>query len=149
MSIFKFLRPEDKASIARREAAERAKARPKSPNAAADPVALRDPGRQEQTLKPHTLEWAERLPAGMRPNELMQRYPRVANRLALCWNDAALTNRLLEDLLVDRRGGRQGFPPLVRSELIRIRVDYPKVRQEDASRSESIWALHEQAPSDR
>ena len=149
MSIFKFLRPEDRASIARREAAERAKARPKSPKAAADPAALRDPARQEQALKPHTLEWAERLPAGKRPHELMQRYPRVANRLALCWNDRALTNRLLEDLLVDRRGGRQGFPPLVRSELVRIRVDYPKVRKEDAAGSESIWDLHEQAPSDR
>jgi hypothetical protein len=148
VNIFKFLRHEDKASIARREAAERAKARPKAPDAAADPVVLRDPARQDQALKPHAIEWAERLPAGIRPNELMQRYPRVANRLALCWNDPALTNRLLEDLLVDRRGGRQGFPPPVRSELIRIRVDYPRARKEDESRS-AIWDLHEQAPSDR
>lgn len=149
MRIFKFLRPEDKASIAKREAAERAKARPKGPNAAGDPAALRDPGRQDPTLRPHTVAWADRLPAAMRPNELMQRYPRVANRLALCWDDPVLTNRLLEDLLIDRRGGRQGFPPLVRSELIRIRVDYPKAREPSASRPDSIWDPHEQAPSDR
>jgi hypothetical protein len=149
MKLFKLLRPGDKAAIAKREAAERAKARPKSPNAVADPVALRDPSRQDPTLKPHTVAWAERLPAALRPNELMRRYPRVANRLALCWNDPVLTNRLLEDLLVDRRGGRQGFPAPIRSELIRIRVDYPKVRLELDTRPRSIWDPHEQAPSDR
>jgi hypothetical protein len=142
-----FFRENDKASVARREAAERAKARPKPADAARDPVAMRDPAYQEQALMPHAIAWAERLPPGLRPQELMRRYPRVANRLALCWNDPVLTNRLLEDLLIDKRGGRQGFPPPVRSELIRIRVDYPKVRKEDESKF--VWALHEQAPSDR
>ena len=95
----------------------------------------------------HTVLWADDLPTKLRPNELILHYPRVANRLALCWNDRVLSNRLFEDLLLDKRGGRKGFPPLVRAELIRLRVDYPKVPREDSSVSH--WDLQEQAPSDR
>lgn len=50
-----------------------------------------------------------------------QGYPRVVNRLALCWNDAALTDRLLDDLLIGRRGKRKGFPGPVAEELLRLR----------------------------
>ena len=46
---------------------------------------------------------------------------RVANRIAWCWADAALREQVLDDLLVDRRGGRLGFAPTIVRELQRLR----------------------------
>jgi hypothetical protein len=76
-------------------------------------------------LGSHAVAWADGLPPELRPVELMRRYPRVANRLALCWADRILRHNALEDLLIDRRGGRQGFPARVREELVRLRIAYP------------------------
>jgi hypothetical protein len=65
--------------------------------------------------------WLRRLPRRQRPLQLCERYPRVANRIAFCWHDAALAEQALDDLLVDRRGGRRGFPLAVVRELQRLR----------------------------
>lgn len=67
--------------------------------------------------------WLRRLPGGRRPLRLCERFPRVANRIAWCWADAGLVDAVFDDLLVDRRGGRQGFPAPVVQELRRLR-DY-------------------------
>lgn len=66
--------------------------------------------------------WLRRLPAGRRPLKLCETHPRVANRLAWCWADAGLTDRVLTDLLIDRRGGRQGFSAEVVRELRQLRA---------------------------
>ena len=68
-------------------------------------------------LSPLARGWFEALAMRPRPEHLCARYPRVANRVALCWGDAQLTAKLFDDLLVDHRGGRKGFPPLVLAEL--------------------------------
>ena len=52
-------------------------------------------------------------------------YPRLANRLALCWDDAALAARVLDNLVVDKRRNRAGFPPEVSQELIHLRLLRP------------------------
>ncbi len=70
-----------------------------------------------------TRTWLHRLPLRRRPLRLAARFPRVANRIALCWGEAELAAQVLDDLLVDRRGGRRGFPLLVARELQRLR-DY-------------------------
>jgi hypothetical protein len=44
----------------------------------------------------------------------------VANRLAWVWADEAMAAQVLDDLLVDRRGGRAGFPHWVTRELRRL-----------------------------
>ena len=107
---------------------------------------MRAPGRQQDhMLLDVTVAWARQLPRELEPFELMERYPRVANRLALCWSDAVLTARLLDTLLMDRRGGRKGFPPNVAVELVRMRRLY-KAPAADAITSEP-WSL--QATSDR
>ena len=119
-------------SAATLAAAERAKAR-QSSKVHVDPSSLRKPGRPEdRTPMAFTLQWANEFPRDRRPTLLLERYPHVANRLALCWADKALINRLFEDLLVDKRGGRKGFPSAVRSELLRLH-----------------WEMHAQVPSDR
>ena len=148
-----------KASAAKLEALERAKARP-ALKVHVDPGTLRRPEHlQDRALKAHTELWANNLPIEIRPGLLLERYPHVANRLALCWADKALTIRLFEDLLVDNRGGRKGFPPLVRAELLHLRRTYPRIGQNDGAparihRSDFVlatphWDPHAQATSDR
>ena len=64
--------------------------------------------------------WLLRLPPKVRPQALIEQFPRVANRVARDWPDAFLRDFCFEDLLVDRRGGRRGFPPEVRRDLVRL-----------------------------
>lgn len=65
--------------------------------------------------------WLRRLPAARRPLKLCARYPRVANRIAWVWPDPVAAEQVLEDLLVDHRGGRRGFPRPIQAELQRLR----------------------------
>ena len=67
------------------------------------------------------LSWKDSLPIEIRPESLCVLYPRVANRIALCWKDPSLTSDILADLLGDTRGGRKGFPTVVRRELNALR----------------------------
>ena len=64
--------------------------------------------------------WLQSLPPALRPHELCRTYPRLANRLALCWNELPLIEAVFNELLVDRRGGRIGFPVPVAAELLRL-----------------------------
>ncbi|MFY9511083.1 MAG: hypothetical protein WAQ05_08935 [Rubrivivax sp.] len=77
----------------------------------------------DETLNDGARTWLRRLPNGRRPLRLCERFPRLANRVAWCWADEGLVEAVFDDLLVDRRGGRQGFPPGVVLELRRLR-DY-------------------------
>jgi hypothetical protein len=83
--------------------------------------------------------WLRRLPARRRPLRLCETYPRVANRIAWCWSDPALADQVLDDLLVDRRGGRLGFPAPVVRELQRLREFNDQQRVERAP--EGLWEV--------
>jgi len=83
----------------------------------------RAPRHTDRALTDVTRTWLHHLPLRRRPLRLAAQFPRVANRIALCWGEAALAEQVLADLLVDRRGGRRGFPVLVTRELQRLR-DY-------------------------
>lgn len=84
--------------------------------------AVRRPARAcDNALTGTTRRWLRELPPRRRPLRLCELYPRVANRLAWCWHDATLSEAVIEDLLVDRRGGRQGLPPTTVRELQRLR----------------------------
>jgi hypothetical protein len=67
-----------------------------------------------------TLIWFGDLPPEVQPFVLLRRYARVANLVAATWHDANLFRTYIETLLVDRRGGRRGFPPNVRRELLAL-----------------------------
>jgi hypothetical protein len=71
-------------------------------------------------LSPLAQRWVKALPAAVRPLELSNRFPRIANRLALCWNYVDLVESVFNELLVDHRGGREGFPTQVANELLRL-----------------------------
>ena len=81
----------------------------------------RAPRGSDDALTGTTRAWLRRLPLGRRPLHLCERFPRVANRIAWCWLDAVLTDQVFDDLLTDRRGGREGFPRAVVVELRRLR----------------------------
>lgn len=74
-------------------------------------------------LLPTTVSWAARLPVEVRPIQLMKQFARVANRVAATWRDAGAFYDCIGDLLIDRRGGRRGFPAEVSRELFLLR-DY-------------------------
>lgn len=88
-----------------------------------DPRALRRHQPYNEAL-PATVKWVARLPPEVHPLALLRRFPRIANVIARSWNDAAECQHALEELLVDRRGGRQGFPPEVHEELMTLRDYY-------------------------
>ncbi|MEP7183463.1 MAG: hypothetical protein ABI886_14885 [Betaproteobacteria bacterium] len=70
---------------------------------------------------PATLKWVESLPPEIKPLAVLRDYPRIANALARIWNDAVGVANYLDSLLVDRRGGRRGFPGDVHNELLCLR----------------------------
>jgi hypothetical protein len=79
------------------------------------------PTARDLNLSSLAAAWRDRFTHDVRPVALCSRYPRIANRLALCWDDPALTAKVFHDVLVDRRGSRRGFPPDVQRELLALR----------------------------
>ena len=55
--------------------------------------------------------------AGVSVKTVATRFPHVLNRVGAAWGDPATVSEVLQDLLVDRRGGRRGFPPEAFEEL--------------------------------
>ena len=78
---------------------------------------------QDLQLSDLARRWVDEMPQGLAPRELAREYPRIANRLALCWGDPKLAMAVLDSLLTDKRGGRRGFPRAVDQELRALRVD--------------------------
>lgn len=73
---------------------------------------------------PVTLRWMHKLPAEVQPVALLKQFPRIANALAHTWHDSSEFERTLDDLIIDRRGGRRGFPAEVTEELLVLRDYY-------------------------
>ena len=71
-------------------------------------------------LRP-TVAWAAGLPAEVQPTALLAKFPRVANLVAVLWKDPDSLRRYVDDLLVDKRGNRQGFPLDVLREIFELR----------------------------
>lgn len=116
------------------------------PRTEVDWAQLRTPlRRRDRILSDLTLAWVEHLPKQERPFKLCAQYPRVANRIALCWNDRVLANRVFISLLFDRRGKRKGFPAPVAYELMRLRALLATNHDIGAK----LWETRNLATSDR
>lgn len=76
--------------------------------------------RPAEYLLPLTEKWFDRFPPERAPCALASQYPRICNLIAVHWNDHRGAPELFEDLLTDRRGGRAGFPPAVRRDLLAV-----------------------------
>lgn len=74
----------------------------------------------DRVMQSHTHAWLRSIPNGVHPKQLCRHYPRLANRIAVNWEHLQVLDRLLTDLMVDRRGERKGFPPRIRQEIERL-----------------------------
>ena len=77
---------------------------------------------------PRTLAWAATLPADVQPTALIRLYGRIANVLALDWNDPLAITADFDQLLIERRENRKGFPPIIVTELRALARHYGRVQ---------------------
>lgn len=85
--------------------------------------ARQPPDPATQALMPAALKWLAQLPREVRPFELFHTYPRIGNQLAALAGQQGYPTPVtlfLADLLIDKRGGRQGFPGGIAQELSRL-----------------------------
>jgi hypothetical protein len=75
------------------------------------------PADADRVLLSATHLWLRRMPPRIHPRHLCRYHPHLANRLARCWGDRERVQHFIDDLLIDRRGGRQGLSDRVKSEL--------------------------------
>jgi hypothetical protein len=89
-------------------------------------VAVRRQDPKNADLTEAAWQWLDALPHEIQPGGLVQRYPRITNRLAEIWGRAKQCEQYLDTLIMDNRGGREGFPLDVTVELGKLRAYYVK-----------------------
>jgi hypothetical protein len=87
-----------------------------------------------QTLLAPTTRWLAALPFEVYPTAIATCFPRIANTLATFWARPDALTSYLSELLVDRRGGRKGFPLDVLNELYHLKAYYATLHPEFPSR---------------
>jgi len=70
------------------------------------------------------------------PSRLDERYPRILERIAQLWGTSQI-DQYLQELLLDTRGGRQGFAPEVMSDLMFIHGLH--VEGKEAAPAGDVW----------
>ncbi len=88
------------------------------------------PGGSGDDLSAAARRWLRRLPGGRRPLHLCRQHPRLANRIAWCWDDAEMTAQVLDDALADRRSDVALPGTAAARELARLR-DYNEAQRSD------------------
>jgi hypothetical protein len=76
------------------------------------------------TLNEHARKWLEKLPEEVQPKLLTEQFPRLLNRISSLWKHPDELMEYLDELLVDSRGGRAGFPMTVALELATLKDYY-------------------------
>ena len=74
-----------------------------------------------ENLLPTSENWIDLLPPEAFPGALATHYPRIVNIIAMLWNDRVRCSAYFDELFIDRRGGRQGFPDVVQRDLSKLR----------------------------
>lgn len=77
-------------------------------------------------IAPRTVKWLLSLDEKFRPKLLPRLYTRIANRIADTWSEPDLMRAYFEELLVDRRGDRAGFPDDILMEVSALKHHYEK-----------------------
>ena len=81
--------------------------------------------------------------AQLYPHNLERQFPRVLGRIVAAWESPEDVSALLTELLIDRRGNRQGFPPEVAREIFQLSV-FNENRSSTPSAPDDVWE-HERA----
>ncbi len=87
------------------------------------PTANRKGAAQEsaEPLGADAARWLNDLPESVRPMKTCARYPRIVNRLASVWDKPTHCGSYFNELLLDGRGDRQGFPLDIAFELAALK----------------------------
>ena len=75
-------------------------------------------------LSPDAVKLMSLLGLTVRPTKLQALFPHVLNRLAAVWHQPAQFEREMEELLLNTRGNRAGFPLEIVAELTALREYY-------------------------
>jgi hypothetical protein len=81
----------------------------------------------DRELKVYGIKFLAALPVTVRPLKLGEKYPRIVNTLGLLRGQPTSFRAYFDDLFVDNRGDRQGFPPDIEEELARLKVFFETV----------------------
>jgi hypothetical protein len=68
---------------------------------------------------------------------IVEKYARIGDRITLLWGSAELQT-YLNNLILDERGGREGFPPPIASAILRIYTAHSKLIVED---HKNVWNM--------
>lgn len=96
-----------------------------------------------ETLLPATARWIGSLPVEFQPKTISEAFPRIANVLAALWTRRDALD-YLNELLVDKRRGRQGFPMKVSGELHALRAYCATLDQARSDATDSIFSLRDE-----
>ncbi len=94
---------------------------PAAPHAVVPQAAIPKPRRVHEPLDRRANGLLCNLPAGVSLDHTAVHFPHLVNRLAAVWDDARRLRRFVDELLMDERGGRAGFPYETLNELITVR----------------------------
>lgn len=72
-------------------------------------------------------QWVGALPKRVQPVQTAERFPHIANALAGLWAKPRNCRAYFDELLLDHRGDRHGFPKAVASELAALKDYYDSV----------------------
>jgi hypothetical protein len=90
----------------------------------------------KKNLDPRSKLIIESLPTAIRPSGIVESFPHIMNLIASSWHEPRAFVRTLDDLLIDDRGNRAGFPFAIIVELTDLREYYfSTVRPE----SRKLW----------
>jgi hypothetical protein len=98
----------------------------------------RKPVRTDVDLLNETCTWLVGLPVNVRPLHIARQFPRIANNIATSWRRPNECDRVFNDLIVDHRGTRKGFPSEVAKEITELKNYY---NVEVFKRKEDSWVL--------
>lgn len=71
-----------------------------------------------------TVVWLMSLPENLRPLHLARKFPRIANKFADAWQRPVICDKIFDELMLDHRGTRKGFPLEVAKEITELRAYY-------------------------
>jgi hypothetical protein len=92
--------------------------------ATAEEIVARRRPQPPEALVGETVKWLASLPADVRPRSLPIQFVRIANSMARAWSTPRTCLEYFDDLLIDRRGDRHGFPVDVALELAGLKNYY-------------------------
>ena len=71
--------------------------------------------------------WLAQLPQPVQPRETAARFPHIVSKLATLWQSPEVCRAYFNELLLDERGDRKGFPNRVARELVALLYHYDTI----------------------